>query len=353
MAGEKNRRKQGFKFRFWQRDLAIDLGTTNTLIYMPQKGIVLEEPSVVALRNGTVAAAGKKAYRMLGRTPPGIAAVKPLQGGVIADFEMARKMLDYFISRVLRRFPFLRLQMIITVPYGTTQVERRAVLAAGKRAGVKGTYLIEEPIAAAIGGGLPVAEPRGSFIVNCGGGVTEIAVISLGGIVLGSSLPQGGEMIDETIQRHIYRRYRMQIGSSTAEEAKKEAAYAADPPEDLSYLFRGINLYSRNPDTLEVKATELHEVIAPQLAALSGAVRTIFERIPPQLAADVMQDGIVLAGGGSLLHNLDLYLGREINLPIRRVEDPFACIVHGAGKALGYLKSLAEPENRSPSFLIR
>lgn len=352
MAEEEKKKKQ-LNYRFWQRDLAIDLGTTNTLIYMPRKGIVLEEPSVVALRNGVIAAAGKDAFRMLGRTPPGITAMKPLRGGVIADFEMTRKMLDHFISRVLRRFPFLRLQMVITVPYGTTQVERRAVLAAGERAGVKGTYLIEEPIAAAIGGGLPVAEPRGSFIVNCGGGVTEIAVISLGGIVLGTTLPQGGEAIDETIQRHIYRRYRMQIGLSTAEAAKKEAVYAVDPPEDRSYLFRGINLYNRNPDTLEVKAVELHEVITPQLAALSGAVRNIFERIPPQLAADVMQDGIVLAGGGSLLQNFEIYLSREVNLPVRRVEDPFTCIVRGASKALGYLKALAAPEKRSRPLLFR
>ncbi len=347
MAEKKRKKKQGLNYRFWKRDLAIDLGTTNTLIYMPKKGIVLEEPSVVALRNGTVAAAGKSAFRMLGRTPPGITAVKPLRGGVIADFEMTRKMLDYFIARVLRRFPFLRLRMVITVPYGTTQVERRAVIAAGKRAGVKGTYLIEEPIAAAIGGGLPVAEPRGSLIVNYGGGVTEIAVISLGGIVIGSSLPQGGELIDEAIQRHLYRRYRMQIGSSTAEAAKKEVAYAVDPPEGLSYNFRGINLYSRNPDTLEIGAAELHEVITPQLASLSGAVRNIFERIPPQLAADVMQDGIVLVGGGSLLHNFDLYLSRETNLPVRRVEDPFTCIVRGASEALAYLKDLAAPGDRS------
>lgn len=350
--GENGKKGQGLNLRFWQRDLAIDLGTTNTLIYMPKRGIVLEEPSVVAMHNGTVAAAGKSAFRMLGRTPPGITAVKPLRGGVIADFEMTRKMLDHFIARVLRRFPFLRLRMVITVPYGTTQVERRAVLAAGKRAGVKGTYLIEEPIAAAIGGGLPVAEPRGSFIVNYGGGVTEIAVISLGGIVIGSSLPQGGELIDEAIQHHLYRRYRMQIGSSTAEAAKKEAAYAVDPPAELSYLFRGINLYSRNPDTLEISAVELHEVITPQLAALSGAVRNIFERIPPQLAADVMQDGIVLVGGGSLLHNFDLYLSRETNLPVRRVEDPFTCVVQGASEALGYLKDLAAPGDRSqPLFL--
>ncbi|NLA27498.1 MAG: rod shape-determining protein [Firmicutes bacterium] len=340
-------------FRFWQRDLAIDLGTTNTLIYMPRKGIVLEEPSVIALRNGTVAAAGKKAFRMLGRTPPGITAVKPLQGGVIADFEMTRKMLDYFISRVLRRFPFLRLRMMVTVPFGTTQVERRAVLAAGKRAGVKETYLIEEPVAAAIGGGLPVAEPRGSFIVNSGGGVTEIAVISLGGIVLGSSLPQGGETIDEAIQRHIYRKYRMEIGLSTAEEAKKKAVYALDPPEDLVYSFHGINLYRRIPDILEVKAVELHEVIAPQLAALTGAVRTIFEGIPAQLATDVMQDGIVLVGGGSLLQNLDAYLSREMNLPVRRVKDPFTCVVRGASESLGFLKNLALPEKQPPEPLFR
>lgn len=353
MAGRKGQRKRRLSLRFWQRDMAIDLGTTNTLIYMPQKGIVLEEPSVVALRNGDVAAAGKKAFRMLGRTPPGITAVKPLQGGVIANFEMTRKMLGYFISRVLRRYPLLRLRMMITVPYGTTQVERRAVLAAGKRAGVKETHLIEEPIAAAIGGGLPVAEPRGSFVVNLGGGVTEIAVISLGGIVIGTSLPQGGEAIDETIQRHIHRHYRMEIGLTTAEEAKKTAVYAVDPPEDLTYTFHGINLYRRTPDALEVKAAELHEAVVPQLASLTGAVRTIFERIPPQLAADVMQDGIVLVGGGSFLHNIDIYLGREINLPVRRVEDPFTCVVRGASESLAYMEDLTLPGKQSSAPLPR
>ena len=344
MAEKIREKRKGLSLRLWQRDLAIDLGTTNTIIYMPQKGIVLEEPSVVAVRNGSVVAVGKKAYRMLGRTPPGVTAVKPVRSGVIADFELTRKMLDHFISRVLRRYPFLRIRMVITVPYGITQVERRAVFAAGKRAGVKETYLIEEPVAAAIGSGLPVAEPRGSFIVNCGGGVTEIAVISLGGIVLGSSLPQGGETIDEAIPRYIYRKYRLEIGLSTVEEAKKEALYAADPPADLTYTFRGINLYRRTPDSLEVSAAELHEVIGPQLSALAGAVRSIFERMPPQLAADVIQDGIVLCGGGSLLHNLDIYLSREINLPVRRVEDPFTCVVRGASESLKFLHALSLPD---------
>lgn len=333
-------KKQGLNLRFWRRDLAIDLGTANTLIFMPRRGIVLQEPSVVATRNGKVAAAGKKAYRMLGRTPAGMEALKPLRGGVIADYEMARKMLEYFIGVVLKRFPFLRLRIIITVPYGTTQVERRAVLSAGKRSGVKETYLIEEPIAAAIGSGLHVSEPRGIFLINCGGGVTEIAVISLGGIVLARSLRQGGETIDQTIQRYIHRRYRMEIGLSMAEQAKRHAGYATDPPEDLTYVFRGINLYRRLPDSLEIKASEITEAIEPVLSAISGAARGIFEQIPPQLAADVMQDGIILVGGGALLPNLDLYLSREINLPVRRVEDPFTCVVRGAGTALQYLDRL-------------
>lgn len=337
MAGE---RKRGRGLRFWRRDLAVDLGTTNTLIFMPRRGIVLQEPSVVALHNGKVAAVGKRAFRMLGRTPAGMEAIKPLQKGVIADYDMARKMLEHFIARVLRRFPFLRLRLIITVPYGTTQVERRAVLAAGKRSGVKETYLIEEPIAAAIGSGLNVSEPRGIFIVNCGGGVTEMAVISLGGIVLARSLRLGGETIDETIQRHLYRRYRMEIGLSMAEEAKQKAGYAVDPPEEASFLFRGINLYKRIPDTLEIKVSEISETIEPVLSTLATAVVSIFEQIPPQLAADIMQDGIFLAGGGSLLANLDLYLNRTVNLPVHRAEDPFTCVVRGASKALDYLDRL-------------
>lgn len=340
MTEQKEKENQGIHFRFWRRDLAIDLGTANTLIFMPKRGIVLQEPSVLALRNGKVSAVGKKAYRMLGRTPEGITVVKPLHGGVITDYEMARKMLENFLSRVLRRFPFLRLRLVITVPFGTTQVERRAVLSAGKRSGIKDTYLIEEPIAAAIGSGLPVAEPRGSFIVNCGGGVTEMAVISLGGIVLARSLRQGGETIDEVIQRHLFRRYRMQIGLTTAEEAKITAGYAVDPPADLSFTFRGINLHRRAPDSLEVKAEELTEVISPVLSNMTTAVGNIFEQIPPQLASDIMQDGILLVGGGALLPNLDLYLSREINVPVFRAENPFTCVVRGASMALQYMDQI-------------
>ncbi len=337
---EQEQEKRSNNFRFWSRDLAIDLGTSNTLIYMPRRGIVLQEPSVVALHQGTVAAVGKKAQRMLGRTPVGMEAVKPLQDGVISDYEMTRKMLEYFISSVIRRYPFMRLRLIVTVPYGTTQVERRAVLSAGKRSGVKETYLIEEPIAAAIGSGLPVAEPRGIFVVNCGGGVTEIAVISLGGIVLASSFRQGGETIDQTIQRYLFRRYRMEIGLSIAEDAKKNACYAVDPPEGLTYTFRGINLHKRMPDTLEIKAEELSKAVEPVLNGISGAVKEIFEQIPPQLASDVMQDGLLLVGGGALLPNLDLYLSREIDLPVCLVSDPFTCVVRGASMALNYLSRL-------------
>ncbi len=332
--------KRGINFRFWHRDLAVDLGTTNTLIYMPRKGIVLQEPSVVALRQGVVAAVGKKARRMLGRTPLGMEAVKPLQGGVIADYEMARKMLERFISSVMRRFPFLRLRLIITVPYGTTQVERRAVLSAGKRSGVKETYLIEEPIAAAIGSGLPVAEPRGIFIVNLGGGVTEIAVISLGGIVQATSLRQGGEALTQAIQRYLYRRYRMEIGLTVAEEAKKNACFAVNPPEGLTYTFRGINLRKRMPDTLKIRVQELTEAISPVLKTFAGAITGIFEQIPPQLASDVMQDGLLLVGGGALLPKLDAFLEQETNLPVRLAEDPFTCVVRGASMALNYIDRL-------------
>jgi rod shape-determining protein MreB len=334
------RKSRRINFRFWQKHMAIDLGTTNTLIYVPRKGVVLQEPSVVALRDGAVIAAGEEAYRMLGRTPVGIKAERPIQGGVIADFDLTRKMLQHFISRVVKVYPMLKLRAIVTVPYGTTQVERRAVLTAGKRAGVKETYLIEEPIAAAIGSGLPVAEPRGSFVVNFGGGVTEIAAISLGGIVLAQSLRQGGETIDETIMRYINRRYRLDIGLSTAEEAKRLAGYATDPPPELTYVFRGINLYSRIPDTLEVKAQEITEAMEPVLSNLATAIRQVFEQIPPQLATDVMNDGILLAGGGALLKNLDLYLSRQINLPVYVVDDPFTCAVRGASEALRYLDRL-------------
>ncbi len=337
---EDSKGEKGWNYRFWRRDLAIDLGTANTLIYMPRRGIVLQEPSVVALQDGAVIAAGSKAQRMLGRTPTGITAVRPLKNGVIADYEMTRKMLESFITRILRRFPFLKLRLIITVPYGTTQVERRAVLSAGKRAGVKQTYLIEEPVAAAIGSGLPVAEPRGSFVINCGGGVTEIAVISMGGIVLAHSLRQGGDTINEAMQRYLLRRYRMEIGFSIAEAAKLQALYAVEPPEGLTYVFRGINLHRRMPDTLEVKAEELTKAVEPVLFSMAGAVKTIFEQIPPQLVSDVMQDGAYLLGGTALLRNLDLFFSREINMPVQRVEDSFTSVVRGASMALQYLERL-------------
>ncbi|NLY39482.1 MAG: rod shape-determining protein [Firmicutes bacterium] len=333
-------RQRGLNFRFWRSDLAVDFGTTNTLIYMPRRGIVLQEPSVVAMRGNAVVAVGKKAERMLGRTPGGIRAVKPLQSGVIADYDLARKMLERFISRVIRRFPFFKLRLIVTVPSGTTQVERRAVLSAGKRCGIKEVYLIEEPIAAAIGTGRPVAEPRGNFIINCGGGLTEIAVISLGGIVLASSLRQGGETINAIIQRYLFRRYRMEVGLSIIEEAKRRAGYAIDPPPDLTYNFKGINLHRRGPGALEIKAEELTEAIEPVLSAIAEAARNIFEQIPPQLAADVMSDGIVLAGGAALLHNFDLYLSRKLNLPVHRAEDPYTCAVRGASEAINYMDRL-------------
>ncbi len=277
---------------------------------------------------------------MLGKAPSEIKVVKPLWGGRIADFEAAKRMLEQFISRVLRRFPFLRLRLIVTAPYGLTQVERRAVFSAVKRPGVKEIYFIEEAIASAIGSGLPVAEPRGIFIINLGGGVTEITVLSLGGIVLASTLRVGGETMDEVIQRYLYRQYRLRVGLTAAEAAKQEAAYALDPPANQTYRFRGINMEQRLPEALEIKASELTGVISPVLAVVTGAVREVFEQIPPQLAADVIQDGVYLTGGGALLKNLDLYFQRALNLPVKRVERPLSCAVEGAGQAFKYIKLL-------------
>lgn len=335
-------RSTGKGLRFWQKNLALDLGTTNVSMYMPGRGLVLQEPSVVALSNGhgQVAVAGTEAHRMLGKAPSKIKVIKPLWGGRIADFEAAKKMLEQFISRVLRRFPFLRLRLIVTVPCGLTQVERRAVFSAAKRPGVKEIYFIEEPVAAAIGSGLPVTEPRGIFIINLGGGVTEIAVLSLGGIVLANTLRVGGETVDEAIQRYLYRQYHLKVGLTTAEAAKRQAGYAVEPPDDLVYCFRGINMQHRLPEAFEVKAAELTEVISPVLEIIAGSVREVFEQIPPQLASDVIQDGIYLTGGGSLLNNLDLYFHRELNLPVQRVKEPLSCAVEGASQALGYIKFL-------------
>ncbi|MFO7460317.1 MAG: rod shape-determining protein [Desulfatiglandales bacterium] len=326
-------------------DIAIDLGTANTLVYMKGKGIVLNEPSVVAMRNGNgngkkVLAVGKEAKLMLGRTPGNITAIRPMMDGVIADFEVAEAMLGYFIRMAHARRRLVRPRAIIGVPSGITQVEKRAVLESAGSAGAREVYFIEEPMAAAIGAGLPVEEPKGSMIVDIGGGTTEVAVLSLGGMVNSISLRVAGDKMDESIQEYIKRKHRMVIGLSTSETIKTTIgnAYPNGSLEEMEV--RGRDLTTGVPRVLTIDSGEIREAISEQLNAISGAVLTTLERIPPELAADLVETGIMLAGGGALLKNMDLFLRSVINLPVNIAEDPLTVVAVGAGKALDNMKIL-------------
>ena len=335
----------------FSQDIAIDLGTANTLVYMKGKGIVLNEPSVVAMKNGNgngkkVLAVGKEAKLMLGRTPENITAIRPMMDGVIADFEVAEAMLGYFIKKAHARRRFVRPRAIIGVPSGITQVEKRAVLESAGLAGAREVHFIEEPMAAAIGAGLPISEARGSMIVDIGGGTTEVAVLSLGGIVDSISLRVAGDKMDESILEYIKRKYRLVIGLSTAETIKMTIGNAY-PDRNLERIdVKGRDLTNGVPKVLMIDSGEVREAISEQLNAISGAVLTLLERMPPELAADLLDKGIMLAGGGALLKNMDLFLRSIIKLPVNIAEDPMTAVAIGAGKALDDLKILRGLEKR-------
>jgi len=329
----------------FSHDLAIDLGTANTLVYMKGKGIVLNEPSVVAMKRDNrgeskVLAVGKEAKLMLGRTPGNIVAIRPMMDGVIADFEVAESMLRYFIRKAHGRRRLVRPRTIIAVPSGITQVEKRAVRESAESAGAREVYFIEEPLAAAIGAGLQIAEPSGNMIVDIGGGTTEVAVISLGGIVDSISVRVAGDKMDEAIQDYIKRKYRLMIGLSTAETLKLTIGNAY-PGESLETVeVKGRDLTTGVPKVLTVDSREIKEAISEQLNAIAGAALTALERIPPELAGDLVEKGIMLAGGGALLKNMDLFLRSVIKLPVHIAEDPLLAVAIGAGKALDDLKIL-------------
>jgi rod shape-determining protein MreB len=329
----------------FSHDLAIDLGTANTLVYMKGKGIVLNEPSVVAMKNGNghgkkVLAVGTEAKLMLGRTPENITAIRPMMDGVIADFEVAEAMLGYFIRKAHARRRLVRPRTIIGVPSGITQVEKRAVLESAGLAGAREVHFIEEPMAAAIGAGLPISEPKGSMIVDIGGGTTEVAVLSLGGIVDSISLRVAGDKMDAAILEYIKKTYRLMIGLSTAETIKMTIGNAY-PGESLEKVeVKGRDLATGVPKALTIDSGEVREAISEQLNAISGAVLTAFERMPPELSADILDKGIMLAGGGALLKNIDLFLRSVIKVPVNIAEDPLTAVAVGAGKALDDLKIL-------------
>lgn len=318
------------------RDMAVDLGTANTLVYVRGRGVVLNEPSVVAVntRDGRPLAVGSEAKRMIGRTPGHIKAIRPLKDGVIADFDVCEKMLRYFIQRVHQR-RWAKPRMVICVPSGITGVEQRAVQEAAEYAGArKPAYIIEEPMAAAIGAGLPVHEPTGNMVVDIGGGTTEVAVISLGGIVSSESVRVGGDELDEAIMTFIKKEYSLAIGERTAEEIKMRLASASPLVEEQFAEIRGRDLVTGLPKTIVVSTVEIREAIEEPVTAIVDAVKVTLDKTPPELAADIMEKGIVITGGGALLHGLDRRLADETGMPIIIAKNPLFSVVVGSGQCL-------------------
>jgi rod shape-determining protein MreB len=326
---------RGLLGRF-SRDMGMDLGTANTLVHVRGRGILLREPSVVAIDRDTkkVLAVGEEAKRMLGRTPGSIIATRPLKDGVIADFEQTERMLRYFIGKVNRRSALSAPRVVVGIPSGVTEVERRAVIDATKKAGAKEAYLIEEPMAAAIGAGLPIVDPTGSMIVDIGGGTTEVAVISLSGIVTSRSIRVAGDEIDEAITAYVRRTYNLFIGDRTAEDAKFTVGSAYPGDHARSMEVRGRDLLTGLPRSATIASDEIREAIQEPLNAIVEAVKVTLETCPPELAADIMERGIVLAGGGALLDGLDRLISRETSMPVHIAGDPLSCVVIGTGRVL-------------------
>jgi rod shape-determining protein MreB len=334
-------------YALFSNDLAIDLGTATTLTFVKGKGIVSNEPSVVAVqRNGSgqkkVLAVGKEAKEMLGRTPGNIVAIRPMKDGVIADFEVTEAMLRYFITRAHNRRTLVRPRIIICVPSGITEVEKRAVRDSALAAGAREVYLIEEPMAAAIGAGLPITEPSGNMIVDIGGGTTEVAVISLAGIVFSKSIRVAGDKMDEAIVQYIKRKYNLLIGERSAEDIKKQIGSAYPLDEAMTMEVKGRDLVAGIPKTLVVHSDEVRDALSEPVNAIVEAVRVVLERTPPELSADIVDKGIVLSGGGSQLRNLDVLLREETGLPVMVSENPQLAVVLGTGKALDELRLLRE-----------
>ena len=323
------------------RDMAVDLGTANTLVYVRGRGIVLNEPSVVAvdIKDGRPLAVGAEAKRMIGRTPSNIQAIRPLKDGVIADFEICEKMLRYFIHRVHQR-RFAKPRMVICVPSGITGVERRAVMEAAEYAGARRAYIIEEPMAAAIGAGLPVHEPTGNMVVDIGGGTTEVAVISLGGIVTSQSVRIGGDELDEAIVSVVKKEFSLALGERTAEEIKITLGSAYPLEQELHAEIRGRDLVSGLPKTIVVSTEEIRRSIEEPVSAIIDAVKVTLDRTPPELAADIMEQGIVLTGGGAMLHGLESRLQHETGMPIVVARDPLNCVAVGSGQCLEEFEAL-------------
>jgi len=331
-------------FGGFSHDMGIDLGTANTLVHVKGRGIVLREPSVVAIKSdtGDILAVGEEAKRMIGRTPGNIVAIRPMKDGVIADFDVTQAMLKYFIAKAMNSKTLIsKPRVVVGVPSGVTEVEKRAVIDAAQQAGAREAYLIEEPMAAAIGAGLPVEDATGSMVVDIGGGTTEIAVISLGGIVTSRSIRVGGDEMDASIVQYIKRMYNLMIGERTAENIKIEIGTAIVTPEtDRTMDIRGRDLVSGLPKTLTIQAKEIREALNEPIYKIIDAVKSTLEKTPPELAADVMDHGIMMTGGGALLTNLDKLLSNETGMPVLVSEDALSCVGEGTGKSLENIELL-------------
>jgi rod shape-determining protein MreB len=327
---------------FFSNDIGIDLGTANTLVYVKDHGIVLREPSVVAVQAGTnkVLAVGDEAKRMLGRTPGSIVAIRPLKDGVIADFEITEAMLRHFISKVHNRRRWVRPRVVIAVPSGITEVEKRAVKDSASHAGAREVYLIEEPMAAAIGTGLPVQDAAGNMIVDIGGGTTEVALISLSGIVFSRSVRVAGDELDEAIAQYMKRAYNLMVGERTAEDIKIKIGSAYKLEKETTMEVKGRDLVAGLPKTITITSQEVREALMEPISTIVDSVRITLERCPPELSADLVDRGMVLAGGGALLRGLDRLLAEETGLPVHVAEDPLSAVAEGTGRALQELKFL-------------
>jgi len=323
-------------------DIGIDLGTATTLVYVKGEGVVLCEPSVVAIERGTshVLAVGEEAKRMLGRTPGNIVAIRPMKDGVITDFEITEAMLRHFINKMRRRRFQVRPRIVIAIPSGITEVEKRAVRESAERAGAKQVFLIEEPIAAAIGVGLPIQEPIGNMVIDVGGGTTEIAVISLAGVVFSKSIRIGGDEMDEAIIEYLKKTYNLMVGERTSEDIKIKIGSAYPQDEEMTMEVKGRDLVAGLPKTVTITSEEIRESLQEPLRAILEITKISLERTPPELAADLIEHGIVMAGGGSLLRGLDKLISEETGLPVHIADDPLTAVVNGTGKVLDEIKYL-------------
>lgn len=325
-----------FGFKKSTKDMGIDLGTANTLVYIKGQGIVVREPSVVAIRDDSksVLAVGEEAKKMIGRTPGNIVAIRPMKDGVIADFDVTEEMLRYFIQKAADKRGVVTPRIAICVPYGVTEVEKRAIEEAARQAGARDAYLIEEPMAAAIGAGLKVEEPEGNMVVDIGGGTTEIAIISLGGIVTAKSIRIGGDEFDESIVNYVKKEYNLAIGERTAEDVKISIGSTFKEDKEQNKQIRGRDLISGLPKTIEISSSEVREALREPITAIIDGIKSTLEKTPPELASDIMENGIMLTGGGALLKGLDKLVKQETGMPVHIAENPLDCVALGTGKSV-------------------